>query len=413
MNISVITLFAVFFLIAVRQIGTLRLQIWQIMLLGGVSVLVTGQISPRDALISINPDVMLFLFGMFVVGQALDESGYLAHFTYKYFRKAQSVDAMMLFALYGFGFASAILMNDTVAIIGTPVVLLLAKKHTMAPKLLLLALCISVTTGSVLSPIGNPQNLLIAVNGVHNNAFIDFFRWLFIPTVLNLYIAFRFLKRYYPGDFHTVQLSHSQEPIRNHDLALLAKISLIIILVLVGLKIALFSLGSTFDFRLTFIALIASLPILAGSPRRFHILRRVDWHTLIFFASMFVLMQSVWQSGVVQRVLQEWNFDIVSVPTILAVSVLLSQLISNVPLVALIQPMLIHAGATTKELVALAAGSTIAGNLFILGAASNVIVIQNAEKKAHQTITFWEFARIGIPLTLIQTAVYWLSFYLL
>jgi Na+/H+ antiporter NhaD/arsenite permease-like protein len=413
MNISVITLLAVFLLIAVRQVGSVRLQIWQIMLLGASVVLVSGQISLRDALFSINVDVMLFLFGMFVVGQALDESGYLSHLSYKYFRKAKSVDALVLFTLFGFGFASAILMNDTLAIIGTPVVLLLAKKHQMPPKLLLLALCISVTTGSVLSPIGNPQNLLIAVNGIRNNAFIDFFRWLFIPTVINIYIAFRFLKYYYRGDFHDAELSHSQEPIRNHDLALLAKISVNIILILIGLKIVLFSFGSTFDFRLTTIALVAALPILVGSPRRFHILRQVDWHTLIFFAAMFVLMESVWLSGYVQRMLQERQIDIVSVPAILTLSVLLSQLISNVPLVALLQPMLLHAGASTKELVTLAAGSTIAGNLFILGAASNVIVIQNAEKRAHQTITFWEFARIGIPLTLVQTAVYWLAFRIL
>jgi len=48
-------------------------------------------------------------------------------------------------------------------------------------------------------------------------------------------------------------------------------------------------------------------------------------------------------------------------------------------------------------MAALAAGSTIAGNFFILGAASNVIIIQNAEKKAGKTLTSLEFARIGIP----------------
>lgn len=410
MNISIITLLVVFVLIAVRQVGAFRLQIWQIMLLGAMVVVLTGQISSRDALRSINLDVMFFLFGMFVVGQALNESGYLSHLSYKYFRKAHSVDALILYTLFGFGFASALLMNDTLAIIGTPVVLLLAKEHEMSPKLLLLTLCIAVTTGSVLSPIGNPQNLLIAVNGVRNNAFVEFFRWLFIPTVINVYIAFWFLKRYYRGDFHDVELNHSQEPIRNHDLALLAKSSLNIILFLIGLKIVLFSLGSKFDFRLTYIAIIAALPILVGSPRRFHILRRVDWHTLIFFAAMFVLMESVWLSGFVQKILRESHVDIVSIPAILGLSVILSQLISNVPMVALVQPMLLHSGATGKELIALAAGSTIAGNLFILGAASNVIVIQNAETKSHQTITFWEFARIGVPLTLIQSAVYWLAF---
>ena len=383
------------------------------MLSGAVVVLGTGQISFRNALLAINPDVMLFLFGMFVLGQALDESGYLSHLTYRYFRRAGTADALVLFILVGFGFASAILMNDTLAIIGTPVILLLARKHQMSPKLLLLTLCISITTGSVTSPIGNPQNLLIAVSGIPGSPFITFFRWLFIPTAINLYIAYRFLKHYYPGDFQEAELSHSQEPIRDHNLALLAKISLNTVLILVVLKIVLVAAGSTFDFRLTYIALLAALPILAGSSRRLHLLRRIDWRTLVFFAAMFVLMESVWSSGFLQMLLHKGGVGVYSVPTILVVSVVLSQLISNVPLVALLQPVLLQAGASVKELVALAAGSTIAGNVFVLGAASNVIVIQKAEKSAGETITFWEFAQIGIPLTLIQTTVYWLAFKIL
>lgn len=409
MNISIITLIIVFILIAVRQIGNVRFQIWEIMLLGAVTVLVTGEISPRAALAAINVDVMLFLFGMFVVGHALEESGYLSHVSYKYFRKASSVDALILFILFGFGFASAFLMNDTLAIIGTPVVLLLARKHDMSPRLPLLALCFAVTTGSVMSPIGNPQNLLIAVNGGMRNPFVEFFRWLFIPTVINLLITFFFLKHYYPGDFHDAELSHSQEPIRNHDLALLARISLNIVLALVGLKIVLVELALPYDFRLTFIALVAMLPILVGSPKRWEIVRSIDWQTLLFFAGMFVLMESVWRSGFFQRILQGLQVDIASTAVVLSISLVLSQFISNVPLVALFQPMLVHAGASAKELVALAAGSTIAGNLFILGAASNVIVIQDAEKRGRQTVTFWDFARIGAPLTLVQAVVYWLA----
>ena len=57
-------------------------------------------------------------------------------------------------------------------------------------------------------------------------------------------------------------------------------------------------------------------------------------------------------------------------------------------------------------LMALAAGATIAGNLTILGAASNVIIIQNAEARSGETITFFEFARIGLPLTVLNVAVY-------
>jgi Na+/H+ antiporter NhaD/arsenite permease-like protein len=67
--------------------------------------------------------------------------------------------------------------------------------------------------------------------------------------------------------------------------------------------------------------------------------------------------------------------------------------------------MLVH--PSTEALMALAAGSTIAGNLFILGAASNVIIIQNAEKSG-ETITFLEFARVGAPLTALNILVYWI-----
>jgi Na+/H+ antiporter NhaD/arsenite permease-like protein len=407
-NISLITLIVVFVLIAVRQVGNIRFQIWHVMSLGALAVLLTGQISPTSALDSINIDVMLFLFGMFVVGQALEMSGFLSHLSYKYFKRAKSRDSLLLMILFGAGIASAFLMNDTLAIIGTPVVLLLARKHEMSPRLFLLALAFGITIGSVMSPIGNPQNLLIALNGGIENPFGTFLRFLFLPTIVNLYLAFLLLKRLYPNDFHDAELSHSQEPIRNHDLAVLSRVSLAIVLILVGVKVLSAIILTPITLPLTHIALAGCLPIVVGSKARWRIIKHIDWHTLMFFAGMFVLMESVWQSGFFQSVIREMHINIASSEMILAISIVLSQFISNVPLVALYQPMLMHATVTHTELMALAAGSTIAGNLFILGAASNVIIIQNAERKAKQTISFWEFARAGIPLTALNVVVFWL-----
>jgi Na+/H+ antiporter NhaD/arsenite permease-like protein len=102
------------------------------------------------------------------------------------------------------------------------------------------------------------------------------------------------------------------------------------------------------------------------------------------------------------------QLNLASKSIIMAVSVLLSQLISNVPLVALYLPALTGSNNSTGALMALAAGSTIAGNLTILGAASNVIIIQNAEKSKGITLTFWDFVKVGVPLTAINVAVYWL-----
>jgi len=139
-NLSLVVVLAVFVLIAVRQVGNVRLQIWQIMSLGALVVLAAGEISPADAWFAINLDVLVFLFAMFVVGQALEESGYLDHFSYKFFKRARSRDSMILMVLFGSGLLSALLMNDVVAIMGTPVVLLLGRRHAMKATVLLLTL---------------------------------------------------------------------------------------------------------------------------------------------------------------------------------------------------------------------------------------------------------------------------------
>jgi len=441
MIIPLIVLAIVFSLIALRQLANARLQIWQllllkvpvprsfqlqiwhIMLFGAIAVLLTGQISPLNAIQSVNLDVLLFLFGMFVVGRALEESGYLSHISDRLFGRAKTSDAMLLFVLFGFGFLAAFLMNDTVAIIGTPVVLLLAKSNGISAKPFLLALCFAVTIGSAMSPIGNPQNLLIATNGgiaqsisfAHTgdpsgspciaNPFASFFGRLLVPTVINLLVAFALLKFFYKGSFGNKPVKQRKEEIKDRRLMKISKLSLGLLASLIALKIAFAFTGVNIDIRLIYIALIAALPIMVFSRKRVELVKSIDWSTLVFFASMFVLMESVWETGFFQSFVA--GSGIASLGTIFFVSIVVSQFISNVPLVALYLPMLAQAGASAPTMIALAAGSTIAGNLFILGAASNIIIIQNAERSG-QTLTFAEFAKIGIPLTVINVLVYWI-----
>lgn len=408
--ISLIVLGIVYILISVRQIGSIKLDIWQIMLGGSVVVLVTGQISISNALSSINFDVIAFLFGMFIIGQALEQSGYLSYLAYNFFKKAKNIDFLILLILFGAGITSAFLMNDTMAIIGTPVVLLLAQKHKISAKILLLTLAFAITIGSVMSPIGNPQNLLIAIHGEVGNPFLIFFKRLAVPTLVNLFIAFLFIKFFFRGYFENGEINHEEETITDTRLAGLSKLSLLLIIIMVVTKIIFIYLDLKFDFKLTYIAIIAALPIILFSNRRIEIIKKVDWFTLIFFAAMFVLMQSVWDTGYFQKFIEGFPVGVTSIIFILIVSALLSQLISNVPLVALYLPLLISSGISNKGLMALAAGSTIAGNMFILGAASNIIIIQNAELRTGDTLTFWEFAKIGLPLTIANLVVYYFYF---
>lgn len=424
MNISILILAAVFLLIAIRRIGSARLEIWQIMLGGAVLVILAGEISLRAAFHAIHFDVIFFLFGMFIIGQAMEDSGYLTHVCHTLFGRAKSVDALVLAILFTMGIGSAVLMNDTLAIIGTPIMLLLARRNRISPKLLLLCLAFAVTTGSVMSPIGNPQNLLIALGGNIENPFLTFFQYLFAPTLVGLFMVYLVLKVLYKKEFHRTELQPGVEEIRHARLANVARLSLILVVFLILAKVSLAGIRLfapvPFDFKLTTIALIGCAPILIyrfmskKKACRFHILRRIDWFTLVFFASMFVLMESVWQSGFFQHLLSAFSLNMTGIFVIMILSVGVSQLISNVPMAALFLPLVLSAGGGGKELMALAAGSTIAGNLFILGAASNIIIIQHAEKQNHgESLSFLEFAKAGIPLTILQTAVYLLFFKIL
>ena len=403
--ISIVVLVAVFLLIAVRKVGNVSLSIWQVMFLGAAAVLLTGEITPMEALASVDTDVMLFLFGMFVVGEALAESGCLYHLASRLFSRADSVGHLILLILIGAGALSALLMNDTLAVIGTPLMLYFARRHDISPKLLLLALAFAITTGSVASPIGNPQNLLIALSGGVERPFITFPLYLAIPTVISLLAVYAYLRRAFRDEFHPAVLVHGKAEIHDPALAALARLSLVLLITLIAIKVTVAMLFPGIDIGLTWIALVAALPIIIGSRRRAEILRKIDWPTLIFFVSLFILMASVWQSGFFQPLIDKSSLDLASAPVIITVSVVVSQFISNVPFVALSLPAITHLSTSAPAMMALAAGSTIAGNALILGAASNVIIIQSAEKDG-EALTFWEFARVGIPLTITQSAIY-------
>ena len=115
------------------------------MLGGAVIVILTGEITPFAALQAINFDVLIFLCGMFIIGQAIEDSGYLTHLCNKFFGKVKSVDKLVLAIIFTMGIGSAVLMNDTIAIIGTPIMILLARRNNISTKLLLLCLAFAIT----------------------------------------------------------------------------------------------------------------------------------------------------------------------------------------------------------------------------------------------------------------------------
>ncbi|MFO3017038.1 anion transporter [Legionella pneumophila serogroup 1] len=403
---TVIILLIILIAIALRQVVRVIIPIWAIMATGAIAVLLCQQITPSRAFAAVEPDVMLYLFGVFFISQAAEESGYLAFLTDQIFYYANNGKQTLMLIVFILGLSSAVLMNDTIAIIGTPIILQLCQSHKNLIKPLLLALAFSITIGSTMSPIGNPQNLLIAIKGEMASPFFEFFKHLAVPTLLNLGIVYFFILFLYKNEL--------KEPIKKPVLPLindrrnltLVKMSLLMMLVLTVIKILTdFLHYSEFQLNFSYIALLSSVPIWF-SKHRWNYIKRLDWGTLVFFASTFILMQSVWDSGFFQTGMSDSHIDVSHIVVIFIMSIALSQLISNVPLVTIYLPLLMSHNHSSITLLSLAAGSTIAGNLSILGAASNIIIIQNSEKRGVRGFGFLEFILVGAPLTLLNLLVY-------
>ncbi|WP_108650339.1 SLC13 family permease [Dongshaea marina] len=268
---------------------------------------------------------------------------------------------------------------------------------------LLLGLAFAITLGSIASPIGNPQNLLIALGAPIESPFIVFFRYLALPTLINLlllYLLILYLLRKQP----LVPAEPITPQPRQSGLLRLSVIAAALALMMIAYNITA-SFIRLPSVPLHWIALAPASLILLLSRQRKGILLRLDWHTLIFFIGMFILIQSVWDTSSLKDYMQHTPTSSVG---ILLVSALVSQLTSNVPLVALYLPVLKGHAHELSAYMTLAAGSTVAGNLLIFGAASNLIIIQNAEKRGEPGISFYRFALYGVPVTAINLLVYWL-----
>ncbi|TAJ44538.1 anion transporter [Methanofollis fontis] len=380
------------------------------MLLGAIAMLFTGSVGPLDALRAIDPGIMLFLFCMFIVGGGLHRSGLLVSWSERVFGRVRSGAVFIVLLVMGAGAGSALLMNDTLAVIGTPLVLGWAARTGIRPQTLLFALAFAVTTGSVTSPVGNPQNLLIATQGGMDQPFVEFFAMLCVPTIIALLLVCAAIFFSDRAAFHRkipVAAARPETPDEPSS-GVLPAVALASILVLIAVRIIAGIIGGP-EIPVVAIAVAGAIPLLIG-PGRGDLIRGVDWATLIFFAAMFVVMAGVMQSGAVPVLLEWCGTGVPTIPVIIGGSIIASQFISNVPCVALVLPPLLGSGGGVREMCALAAGSTIAGNLTVIGAASNVIICGEAERRG-KAPGYLEFFIVGFPLTILQAAVYyaWLT----
>jgi Na+/H+ antiporter NhaD/arsenite permease-like protein len=179
-----------------RQFG--NIPIWTSMTIGALLMVLLQVISVESAFEAINLDIILFLFGMFSIVSALENSGVLGVIAIKMVSKTKGNPAnLLLVFVVGLGLLSAFLVNDTIAILGVPLAIYVTRSVRPIPIVLLIGLAFGISIGSVMTPIGNPQNLLIAIQSGIDLPFITFLTILAIPTIINLLLTYLILKVYF------------------------------------------------------------------------------------------------------------------------------------------------------------------------------------------------------------------------
>ena len=396
-----------------------RIPIWIVMLIGATLMIAFQIIDITSAIKSIQLDVIVFLFGMFSIVSALDKSGILRVVAVKMLSRAKTPNSLLMIFVVGMGLLSAFLVNDTIALVAIPLVVYISKHAGIKPLVLLVGLAFGITIGSTMTPIGNPQNLLIAIQSGMPLPFTNFIKFLAIPTIISLFLTFYILKIYFKKDLLQVSPNYQSTVIQaTIEDPKLAKISVtVLFLTLVGFFVSeILHFLHIFEINLSSVALMGAAAIYAISRSRYEILQNVNYRILVLFIAMFIVTSALWSSGAVDLFLKDLptpnpNNLFQSTALISVYSVTLSQILSNVPFVALYDHVMQDNGFTGAHVIqwiTLAASSTIAGNFTILGAASSMIIIQAAESRGVKGFSFLEFAKIGSVVTLVNLAVYYI-----
>jgi len=404
MQLEVLFVFLlVLFLIAVRRIGKFKIKLWMAMLIGAILLMTLGAISFSQALSAMNLDILAFLFGAFLIVQLMVQTGLLQYLAVTLIRASRSPSSLLLLVMIFVAGSSAVLVNDAVVLITTPLVISVCTLAKLKKTPYLLAVPLASNLGSALTPIGNPQNILIKIASGEDT--IYWVTRMALPTTLSLLSAFLILRLIHRRDIRTAFTCSFPEPktmITNRagataaGIVALATIAALLTSDLLGIPMALVAVAG------------GAAALLLSADRR-QTIREINWGTLIFFAAMFIVMSTVAASGLLGYIFDpfsSWLFTggAASVASIFGLSLLVSQVTSNVPFVSIALPAFQSAGASASQYLSLAAGSTLAGNMTILGAAANVIVLEAAEGRG-SGFSYTEFFKSGMPVTLITSAI--------
>lgn len=393
----ILTIFAITYLgIAMGHVPGLKLNRVGIALLGAIAMMIFGGIGTSDVVSYINWPTIFLLFGFFVLSAQLRLSGFYDIVANGISARLGHPARFLLVLMVVTGGLSAFLNHDIVCYVFAPIVGTALLRKRLNPIPFLIALAVASNIGAAATLIGNPQDMMIGQ--VARLSFGHYLLWSAVPVILAMAAAYGIIwmlsqKKLQPA-FSVPEESNPQSyPFnRPHTIK-----GLIILVVVIGLFFS--------PLPKEIVALAAAGLHLASTKfRTDDLLRLVEWPILILFMGLFVVTGAFQSTGCGDQAVQ-WlahgGFNLNAPATLALTTAGLSNLINNSAAVMLLLKVINLSQPTAAYILALA--NSFGGSLIIIGSVSNIIVVQQARALGVK-ISFWDFARLGIPVTLAALA---------
>lgn len=368
-------------------------------MIGAIALLVTGAVDGAAAYRSIDFPTLAILFTLMVLSGQYAASGFFDRVAYSLGNGRRAPEMVLAMVIAISGGLSALLTNDVVVWAMTPLLIAGLRRRGLDPLPYVIAVACAANAGSAATIIGNPQNLLIGERG--DLDFWTFTAALIVPALIALGVVYAVIVR--SRAFRRV-VADPAPPLDSPAPARIDRPAIVKAIAATAAILLIFTL--TEDRGTWTLAVAAALLVSRRRATRLR-LSEVDWQLLLLFAGLFVVTGALGDSDMMRH----WagaltaHADITSTGALAAVSLAGSNTIGNVPLVMLLLSVI--PGWTVPSWHALALFSTLCGNFLVVGSVANIIAVERARDQG-VAIGFIDYARIGVPVTLLSLAAAWL-----
>jgi Na+/H+ antiporter NhaD/arsenite permease-like protein len=395
------TIFAVSYLVfALGKFPGIKIDRPGMAIIGAVLMVAFRVVTAGEALRFVDFSTLVLLFSMMLVVGCLRLAGFFDWVTEQIIMRLRPKHLLPT-VIFITGVLSAFFVNDIICLVMVPFALQATRRMGLKPLPYLLAVATSANIGSVATITGNPQNMLIgSFSGISYRAFLFH---LGPVALIGLLLNWLILRIMFGADNANGEAEVIRSATTHISLRQLRKPVLVIAFVLAG-----FVSGVP---PAMMAAVGAALMLITRSREPRQVYDEVDWGMLVFFVGLFVIMGGAENSGLTGDLLTFADrFNLQNTAVFTAVTACLSNIVSNVPAVMLFKTIVPSFRDPHSGWLLLSMASTLAGNLTITGSVANLIVVERARDDVH--IGFWDYSRIGIPVTLITLFVgwAWLSF---